>query len=111
MGPAVTVEYAADALTRLNGLQHLGQVLGYHLRVDPGDDRLCYWVASDRPARGWISFRSNAEAWLDCLINNHNEVLLGAMTRCLSTSLTAMHWQFMDACVMHYQRIREITDE
>lgn len=106
----VTLAEAAYALTRLNGLQHLGQVLGYHLMVDPGDCRLCYWVANDRPARGWVSFHSNAEAWLDCLITNHNELLLGAMVQCLNYRLTSLHWQFMDACAAHSQRLKEISD-
>lgn len=105
----VTVEDAADALTRLNGLQHLGQVLGYHLMVDPADDRLCYWAADDRPARGWVSFRSNAEAWLDCLVVNHNELLLAAVIRSLNFRLTSLHWQFMDACTAHGQRMQEIA--
>lgn len=67
------------SLQHLNGLQHLGQMAGYHLMVD--EQERTYWqspASSQFPSFGG-TFETPHEAWFDCMFTNFNRKFLLAM--------------------------------
>lgn len=76
----LTIKEITDSLPRLNGLQHLGQMAGYHLRVDENDGT--YWQRPENartlPLCGG-TFATAEQAWFDCVFVNYRKSLLAAM--------------------------------
>lgn len=95
----IPLEEFVTALQNLNGLQHLGQIAGFHLMVDEGERT--YWQRADLshfPLCGG-TFETVEEAWFDCLFTNHKRYLLLALLE-MNSRKVSMHPQALQA----YQR-------
>lgn len=92
----LTVAEIVESLQHLNGLQHLGQMAGYHLMVD--ESEWTYWQSTaSTPFQSFGgSFSTAHQAWFDCMYQNFNRKLLLAMWLMASQQLT-IHPQAIEA--------------